>query len=127
MVHYPVETAVNKSVMGIHYRHDLLTDLHYRIFSILGRSNVIFQTERQLAEIIDHGRSHTDNAVQVGESVSAQIQILGACVLGIVRLSHQQFDRNSRIAVEVLACSEILHISDHTLDLKLAAIFYGNV
>ena len=50
------------------------------------------------------------------ETVSTDINIVRA---GISRIR--------RVLIKGLGCSEILHVADHSLDLKLAAVFYRKV
>ena len=49
------------------------------------------------------------------ETVSADIQVTGFCII---------FSVYCLVSDKAFACAEVLHVTDQTLDLNLAAVFY---
>ena len=104
MVGDPVEIVLGKAVGA-----DAFHTVNSHVITILYTCELIFKTDRELADVVDHGRCEPPHLVHIREAVLAEIEVCGrsVAVLG---------------AVEIVFRSEILHIASKKDPLCLLSV-----
>lgn len=104
MVGDPVEIVLGKAVGA-----DAFHTVNSLVITILYTCELIFKTDRELADVVDHGRCEPPHLVHIREAVLAEIEVCGrsVAVLG---------------AVEIVFRSEILHIASKKDPLCLLSV-----